>query len=442
SNDFGYKVKSDIADFYAGKFLTKNLFTDVYADFIRTKTERGGPSVSFATVPVGPPGTSQSVLRSSDREDKELRAGFGLHYQADRFEGDGEYEIRRFDEEFFSRTEQVATVSLAYLPSAETTVATDYSLLLSNGDLADTFDQRIVARVSHRARPNLVFFVEGDNEINRENSGGLASSASRDFNVSDLTAGVDYNRPIGDWLAVTSLALGAGYASVSPGDSGARSDIDASAGLGGTVFRRINLDFNAAYEDHNDNSTFSLDEQVIRGQVVATSNLGNRLQLRGFALAMDFKENGNRFISGPASTRRRLDLEIRQYAAEIGFSYLMARNVYGSLAVGRTSHTSRTLETSGNRNKLESDNNYLAASLNVQPIRNLRLVAIGRFQRGTQPRDLEETQDYLDLQAIYRLRSWEVLLGYTRNKIDIGFTDLEQNRTFLTVRRNFEWRIR
>jgi hypothetical protein len=324
-------------------------------------------------------------------------------------------------------------LSLTYLPSDRTTVNAEYGLLLSDSEVSDSSDQRFLARVSRRVRPNLVFYIAGDAEVSRADGGGEFSAADRDFTVSDVTVGVDYNRPIGNFMAVTSLALGAGYASVSPGDSGARDEIEARASLGGTIFRRVNLDISGAFENRNDDSTFSFDERLIRGQVVATTNIGNRIQLRGMALALDLKEDGTRIFARPARLRQRFNLEIQQYAAEFGVSYRIARSIYGTVAVGRTSSTS---------NDLENDNNYLTASLNAQPIRNLQLVAIGRFQRGTQPRDLDDDQDYLDLQAVYRLRSWEFLLGYTVNKVDIGLTDLKQERTYLTVRRNFAWRLR
>jgi hypothetical protein len=127
------------------------------------------------------------------------------------------------------------------------------------------------------------------------------------------------------------------------------------------------------------------------------------------------------------------DQNITQTSSELGVSFFLRRNIFGRAMVGRTKSTSQVED----QEEAVTDAKYFDASLHAVPLRALDLLVRIRIQRGDQPVEVQNDQNFAELNASYRLRSWQVLLGYSTNQLILGATDFKQNRVFLTVRRNF-----
>lgn len=430
SKDFGYKAESNLISASVFNRLATHLTGEAYANYNRTETTFGRRSLDSAPVVDAP-------LRR--REQTELRAGLGLHYRRNGLRGDGDYEYMRIEEELLETTRNSISLRGTYQPSSRTTFDGRLSARRSDSTFASSLSSNLSLRMTRDVRPNLVFFIEGESRISRSDEPSLPVSevtsgvGGREFTVNDLRAGLDYTRMIGNFSTLSSILLSVGSAQVSPGESGNRRELEARISARGRVYGGIDLSMNFMVEDRNDDSSFSSTLNQAQAQIVAIRRLGPRLQLRGSLFALRLKEEpALGFIVRTAATEPDI-LDITQTTTELGVSFFLRRNIFGRALVGYTKSTSLV---EGQEERV-TDTKYFDASLHAVPVRGLDLLARIRIQRGSQPVEVQSDQNFAELNASYRLRSWQVLLGYSTNQIILGSTDLEQNRVFLTVRRNF-----
>ncbi|OGP83281.1 MAG: hypothetical protein A2Y95_03915 [Deltaproteobacteria bacterium RBG_13_65_10] len=442
SKDFGYKVTSNSVNFEVWKKLSDHLEGELRGNALRItdKTERSN-FFSTSEISVNEEVRSGVFLVSQERKETELLLGAALRYRTDRLEADGEYDFTRSSVESFRTNQQIGTLSARFRPSDRTTLIANYNVTLTDTTSSGASDQSLSLRLERRKNPNLVFFVQGEGEKGRsESDTGFAG-----YNVSrqDLTTGVDYTRRLGPFTTMANLSLLGGHAAKSPGEEGLRTEAEGRLGLSGNLFRRVRLNAYAYYKDHNDASTYSPNSNVLTGQVLLSVPVGRRLQFRTSVFATHFKNEGDRVFRPPHPPWEPTDVEVRQRTAEAGFAFFLSRNVNGTLAVGRTSAATRTFDhRTLIENAKENRYTYLDATMSVQPNRHLEFLGRVRFRRGFQLTDIQDDNDFIELNAIYRLRAWELLLGYSTNQYVLGTTDLEQKKIFLTVRRSFNVRVR
>jgi cysteine-rich repeat protein len=282
---------------------------------------------------------------------------------------------------------------------------------------------------------------------NKTSGDGCSSTCQReplrplgpqDVTLIDFDVGGDYTRRVRNFTAYSSLLLGAGHGSVSPGGSGSRTRVEARLGVAGTVFPRINVAGSVSFHDSTDASGYEPDLKQTMAQVTATRVVGRHLQLRARAFATNINQDRSKvFANLGLPLEAQLILDEKQRNAEIGFVTFLPRGTYVTFAVGRQS-----VVTNLGNGDVENRFNYLNASLTLHPVSHLELVGSARIQRGFQLTNIQDDRDYIDLQAVYLLRDWRFELGYTTNHDILSTTDYEQRRIFLTVRREFGWRLR
>lgn len=430
SKDFGYKSNTDFITASVLKRLTTHLTGELSGEYIRTETTVGRPSLSR---------TSFVTTSGRKREQKELRMRLGLHYKSERLRGEGDYDYRRIEDELLTITEQTASIKTTYQPSLRTKFEGSLSVARSDSDFASSSSLNLGLGMTRQVRPNLVFYVESESRLSRHDNPTVIPGVTTrlnttpEFTVNDLRAGVGYNRRFGNFSTMSNLLLGVGRASVNPGESGGRSKVEASFSIRGRVPAGVDLSVNLIYEDRNDSSTFSPSVNRAQAQIVAIRRLGPRLQLRGSLYALRLMQEADQLFTLPGTVAQSEGLDLTQRTAELGASFFLRRNLFGRALVGYTKSTSAVT----NQEDAVSDIKYFDASLHALPARGLDILARFRVQRGTQPVEVQSDQDFAELNVSYRLRAWQVLLGYSTNQIILGSTDLEQNRIFLTVRRNF-----
>ena len=444
SKDFGYSTTSSVVNFDVTRWMmSRRLQVNLRGDIFRTRTENQGTTSLADETAID--GGGLGFLGSREITNTETSLALGLEYRGTRYDHNAGYSWDRSTTEGFTTTQQEGDVGTTYRISPKTTLRADYATVLVDGPATGSRHQNLTLRLTRTMTPNLVFYVEGEAETDRRKNSSqpiLSNLAFRnspkDLTLADIEAGVDYARRVGRFNTYSSLVLGAGRATLSPGGSGLTTNVEARFGVVGTAFQRINLAGHLYYQNNTDGSGYAPDLKQTTGQLLATRIVGRRLQLRARALAVNTSLDRTKQL---ANLGRSFDtpvlLDERLRSAEIGFVAFLPRATYASLAVGRQS----TVNNVG-RGDIENRFNYVNASLTLHPVRHLEVVGSARIQRGFELNDIQDDRDFIEIDAIYRLRDWSFELGYTTNQYILATTDYEQKRVYFTVRREFGWRLR